>query len=48
MSSDVADELAQTYVGRFSLDFAYDEWSSDFREWLHVGYLSVVEAQIRG
>ena len=39
--------LANSYSGRFALDFAYEEWSSDFREWLHVGYLNVVETQVR-
>ena len=39
--------LAEKYVGRFALDFAYDDWSADFREWLHVAWLHVVETQIR-
>ena len=43
----MAVDLADSYGGRFALDFAYEEWSSDFREWLHVGYLNVVETQIR-
>jgi DNA-binding SARP family transcriptional activator len=48
-ASDAADavELADLYTGRFALDFAYEDWSSDFREWLHVGYLNVVETQVR-
>jgi DNA-binding SARP family transcriptional activator len=45
--SAAAVDLANSYGGRFALDFAYEEWSSDFREWLHVGYLNVVETQIR-
>jgi DNA-binding SARP family transcriptional activator len=44
---EVALELAERYRGRFALDFAYDDWSADFREWLHVAYLQVVETQIR-
>ena len=42
-----AEQLSEAYVGRFALDFAYDEWSADFREWLHVAYLQVIETQIR-
>jgi DNA-binding SARP family transcriptional activator len=45
--SAAAVDLANSYGGRFALDFAYEEWSSDFREWLHVGYLNVVETQVR-
>jgi DNA-binding SARP family transcriptional activator len=44
---EVASKLADAYTGRFALDFAYDEWSADFREWLHVSWLHVVETQIR-
>jgi DNA-binding SARP family transcriptional activator len=44
---EIATELAETYLGRFALDFAYDDWSGDFREWLHVGWLHVMETQIR-
>ena len=43
----VASELSRDYAGRFALDFAYDEWTNDFREWLHVAYLRVIEAQIK-
>jgi len=44
---DIALALADLYQGRFALDFAYDEWSADYREWLHVAYLHVIETQIR-
>ncbi len=44
---DTAVELTMAYRGRFALDFAYEDWASDFREWLHVSYLHVVETQIR-
>jgi two-component SAPR family response regulator len=43
----LAVQLAARYRGRFALDFAYEEWSSDFREWLHVAYLHVIETQIK-
>jgi DNA-binding SARP family transcriptional activator len=42
-----AVRLAEEYVGRFALDFAYEDWSASFREWLHVAYLHVVETQVR-
>ena len=43
----VVEQLSEAYTGRFALDFAYDEWTADFREWLHVAYLQIVETQIR-
>jgi LuxR family transcriptional regulator, maltose regulon positive regulatory protein len=46
LDAKLAHELSQLYRGRFALDFMYDEWSEDFRDWLHVGYLRVIEAQI--
>jgi len=42
-----AVELAERYTGKFALDFAYEDWSADFREWLHVAYLHVVETQVK-
>jgi ATP/maltotriose-dependent transcriptional regulator MalT/DNA-binding SARP family transcriptional activator len=39
--------LAQEYQGRFSMDFAYEEWSGPFRDSLHASYLRVVEQAIR-
>jgi DNA-binding SARP family transcriptional activator len=44
---DLALDLAERYTGRFALDFAYDDWSTDYREWLHVAWLHVLETQIR-
>jgi len=46
-SPDVVRRLSEAYVGRFALDFAYEDWANDFRESLHVGYLHVVESSIR-
>jgi DNA-binding SARP family transcriptional activator len=43
----VAVSLAERYQGRFALDFAYEDWSADYREWLHVAWLHVIERQIR-
>jgi len=35
--------LASTYVGRFALDFEYEEWAASYRDWLHASYLEIVE-----
>jgi two-component SAPR family response regulator len=43
----LAIELSEAYVGKFALDFAYEDWSSDFRDWLHMSYVRVIERQIR-
>jgi DNA-binding SARP family transcriptional activator len=43
----VVFELSQQYRERFALDFMYDEWATDFRDWLHVSCLRVIEEQIR-
>jgi DNA-binding SARP family transcriptional activator len=43
----VAMQLALRYRGKFALDFAYEDWAADFREWLHVAWLHIVETQIR-
>lgn len=39
--------LATEYRGRFALEFAYDEWSVEYRDALHAGYLRVMEHAIR-
>lgn len=40
-------ELAREYLGRFALDFAYEDWASGFREALHAAYLRVLERAIQ-
>jgi len=40
-------ELARRYVGRFALDFMYEEWAGAYRDSLHAAYLRVVEASLR-
>jgi LuxR family maltose regulon positive regulatory protein len=42
-----AMQLAREYQGRFSIDFAYEEWSGPFRDGLHASYLRVIERAIR-
>jgi DNA-binding SARP family transcriptional activator len=39
--------LSDLYKGRFALDFAYEEWSVDYRESLHAAYLALIEGSIR-
>jgi two-component SAPR family response regulator len=34
------------YVGRFALDFSYEEWSVPFRDGLHVSYLQTIERAV--
>jgi DNA-binding SARP family transcriptional activator len=41
-----ADRLSEVYVGRFALDFAYEEWAVPVREHLHARYLEVIERAI--
>jgi DNA-binding SARP family transcriptional activator len=42
----MVDDLSEAYTGKFAADFAYEDWASDFRDWLHVGYLQIVETEI--
>jgi len=41
------ERLSLAYVGRFGLDFEYEDWASPFRETLHASYLDVVEQAVR-
>jgi LuxR family maltose regulon positive regulatory protein len=44
---DGALALANDYIGRFALDFAYEEWAVPFRDGLHAAYLRVMERAIQ-
>lgn len=44
---EAVERIAQAYVAPFALDFEYDEWATDYRDWLHAAYLEAVEAAIR-
>jgi LuxR family maltose regulon positive regulatory protein len=46
-AAEAAVALATEYKGRFALDFAYEEWSSPYRDALHAGYLRIVERAVR-
>jgi DNA-binding SARP family transcriptional activator/tetratricopeptide (TPR) repeat protein len=45
-SLELVERLSSIYVERFATDFSYDDWAVDFREWLHVSYLQIVETAI--
>jgi LuxR family maltose regulon positive regulatory protein len=45
-SPDLITKLAETYTGRFAVDFIYDDWASGFRDSLHASYLDRVERAI--
>jgi len=47
LDPDTIERINESYVGRFAIDFEYDEWASPFRETLHAAYLDVVEQAIR-
>jgi DNA-binding SARP family transcriptional activator len=42
-SPDDVDRLSEMYLGRFALDFAYDEWAISYRDSLHAAYLQILE-----
>ena len=35
------------YTGKFALEFAYEDWASDYRGSLHAAYLRVIESGIK-
>ena len=39
-------ELSESYVGPFALDFAYEEWATDYRTSLHSSYLQIIEKAV--
>jgi DNA-binding SARP family transcriptional activator len=45
-SPDDVAHLASTYLGRFALDFEYEEWAASFREMVHAAYLEVIERSL--
>jgi DNA-binding SARP family transcriptional activator len=40
------DRLASTYVAKFALDFAYEEWAIAYRDSLHAAYLQILETAV--
>jgi DNA-binding SARP family transcriptional activator len=45
-SPDQVEGLVSSYVGRFALDFEYEDWATPFRDWLHASYLEIVERAV--
>jgi DNA-binding SARP family transcriptional activator len=45
-SPNDVDALSELYVGRFALDFSYEDWAVPYRDALHVAYLQVIEAAV--
>jgi len=45
-SPDAVAHLVHQYVGRFALDFEYEEWAAPFRDWLHAAILEIVERAV--
>ena len=39
--------LAKEYRGKYALDFAYEDWATTYRDYLHASYLRVMEQAIR-
>jgi DNA-binding SARP family transcriptional activator len=45
-SPELIVELANSYTGRFAVDFLYDDWASSYRDTLHAGFLDRIERAI--
>jgi DNA-binding SARP family transcriptional activator len=44
---ELVAQLSQEYLGRFALDFSYDDWATDYRDWLHIAYLRAIESAVQ-
>jgi DNA-binding SARP family transcriptional activator len=44
---EALDRLVRLYRGTYALDFAYEDWTSTYRDNLHAAVLSSVEAGVR-
>jgi DNA-binding SARP family transcriptional activator len=45
-SPDDVEALSKLYLGKFALDFSYEDWAVPYRDALHVAYLQVIEAAV--
>ena len=43
---EAVDAIVESYLGRFALDFEYEEWAAPYRDWLHASYLEIVERAV--
>jgi DNA-binding SARP family transcriptional activator len=46
LAPELVGRLAETYTGRFAVDFIYDDWASTFRDTLHASYLDRIERSV--
>jgi DNA-binding SARP family transcriptional activator len=46
--TDEVVHLSAAYVGRFALDFEYEEWTMPVRDALHASYLQIIESTVSG
>jgi DNA-binding SARP family transcriptional activator len=44
--SDAIGQVLDSYMGRFALDFVYEDWATAYRDTLHAAFLSAVERAI--
>jgi len=42
-SPELISRLAESYTGRFAVDFIYDDWASAYRDALHASFLDRIE-----
>lgn len=45
-SPELVTRLAESYTGRFAVDFIYDDWASAFRDTLHASFLDRIERAV--
>ena len=45
-SPELITKLAESYTGRFAVDFMYDDWASAFRDALHASFLDRIERAV--
>jgi DNA-binding SARP family transcriptional activator len=45
-SPELVTKLAESYTGRFAVDFIYDDWASAFRDTLHASFLDRIERAV--
>ncbi len=45
-SPELITRLAESYTGRFAVDFIYDDWASTFRDALHASFLDRIERAV--
>lgn len=43
---EAVSQLVNEYLGRFALDFEYEEWAAPYRDWLHASFLEIVERAV--